>query len=162
MIKTINAKNFKKLLICLAISLGTGGLSSLLTRNTQDFYNALIKPSFAPPSYIFGIVWTILYILIGIASFLVVKGGIENSGVTEAFKAYIFNLVMLFLWPLVFFNLNNLWLSLLIIIIALFTAVSVFFKFYSINKAAGYLYLPLVLWILFATILNISIWWMNK
>ncbi|MDY5626429.1 MAG: TspO/MBR family protein [Clostridia bacterium] len=162
MIKTINAKNFKKLLICLAISLGTGGLSSLLTRNTQDFYNALIKPSFAPPSYIFGIVWTILYILIGIASFLVVKGGIENSGVTEAFKAYIFNLVMLFLWPLVFFNLNNLWLSLLIIIIALFTAVSVFFKFYSINKAAGYLYLPLVLWILFATVLNISIWWMNK
>lgn len=162
MIKTINAKNFKKLLICLAISLGTGGLSSLLTRNTQDFYNALIKPSFAPPSYVFGIVWTILYILIGIASFLVVKGGIENSGVTEAFKAYIFNLVMLFLWPLVFFNLNNLWLSLLIIIIALFTAVSVFFKFYSINKAAGYLYLPLVLWILFATILNISIWWMNK
>ena len=82
--------------------------------------------------------------------------------VTEAFKAYIFNLVMLFLWPLVFFNLNNLWLSLLIIIIALFTAVSVFFKFYSINKAAGYLYLPLVLWILFATVLNISIWWMNK
>ncbi|MCI5970486.1 MAG: tryptophan-rich sensory protein [Oscillospiraceae bacterium] len=162
MIKTINAKNFKKLLICLAISLGTGGLSSLLTRNTQDFYNSLIKPSFAPPSYVFGIVWTILYILIGIASFLVVKGGIENSGVTEAFKAYIFNLVMLFLWPLVFFNLNNLWLSLLIIIIALFTAVSVFFKFYSINKAAGYLYLPLVLWILFATVLNISIWWMNK
>lgn len=162
MIKTINAKNFKKLLICLAISLGTGGLSSLLTRNTQDFYNSLIKPSFAPPSYVFGIVWTILYVLIGIASFLVVKGGIENSGVTEAFKAYIFNLVMLFLWPLVFFNLNNLWLSLLIIIIALFTAVSVFFKFYSINKAAGYLYLPLVLWILFATVLNISIWWMNK
>ena len=162
MIKTINAKNFKKLLICLAISLGTGGLSSPLTRNTQDFYNSLIKPSFAPPSYVFGIVWTILYILIGIASFLVVKGGIENSGVTEAFKAYIFNLVMLFLWPLVFFNLNNLWLSLLIIIIALFTAVSVFFKFYSINKAAGYLYLPLVLWILFATVLNISIWWMNK
>lgn len=162
MIKTINAKNFKKLLICLAISLGTGGLSSLLTRNTQDFYNSLIKPSFAPPSYVFGIVWTILYILIGIASFLVVKGGIENSGVTEAFKAYIFNLVMLFLWPLVFFNLNNLWLSLIIIIIALFTAVSVFFKFYSINKAAGYLYLPLVLWILFATVLNISIWWMNK
>ena len=162
MIKTINAKNFKKLLICLAISLGTGGLSSLLTRNTQDFYNSLIKPSFAPPSYVFGIVWTILYILIGIASFLVVKGGIENSGVTEAFKAYIFNLVMLFLWPLVFFNLNKLWLSLLIIIIGLFTAVSVFFKFYSINKAAGYLYLPLVLWILFATVLNISIWWMNK
>ncbi|MBC8595863.1 TspO/MBR family protein [Qingrenia yutianensis] len=162
MIKTFNAKNLKKFLICLAISLGTGGLSAFLTRNSQDFYNTLTRPPFAPPAYIFGIVWTILYILIGIASFLIVKSGIDNSGVSESFKTYIFNLVLLFLWPIIFFNFNNLWLSVIVIIISLFTAITVFFKFYNINKAAGYLYLPLVLWILFATVLNISIWWLNK
>ena len=90
------------------------------------------------------------------------KSGIDNSGVSESFKTYIFNLVLLFLWPIIFFNFNNLWLSVIVIIISLFTAITVFFKFYNINKAAGYLYLPLVLWILFATVLNISIWQLNK
>lgn len=162
MIKTFNAKNLKKLLICLAISLGTGGLSAFLTRNSQAFYNSLAKPPFAPPAYIFGIVWTILYILVGIASFLIVKNGTDNPGVTESFKTYIFNLILLFLWPIVFFNFNILWLSVVVIIISLFTAITVFFKFYGINKAAGYLLLPLVLWILFASVLNISVWWLNK
>ena len=80
----------------------------------------------------------------------------------ESFKTYIFNLVLLFIWPIIFFNFNNLWLSVIVIIISLFTAITVFFKFYSINKTAGYLYLPLVLWILFAAVLNISIWRLNK
>lgn len=162
MIKTFNAKNLKKLLICLAISLGTGGLSALFTRGSQEFYNTLAKPFFAPPAYIFGIVWTILYTLIGIASFLVVKDGIDNSGVTESFKLYIVNLILLFIWPIVFFNFHFLSLSVIIIIASLFCAIMVFTKFYEINKAAGYLYLPLVLWILFATVLNVSIWYLNR
>lgn len=162
MIKAINIKNFKKLLICLAISLGTGGLSSILTRNSSQFYETLAKPFFAPPPFVFGIVWTIIYILIGIASYLVVKDGIEKPGVTESIKYYLFNLVLLFLWPIVFFNLQAFGLSVILIIIILFVSASVAFKFYQINKVAGYLYIPLVLWVLFASVLNISIWWLNR
>ncbi len=162
MIKTINAKNFKKLLICLAISLGVGAISSIISQNSREIYNTLIKPPFSPPGYIFGIVWTILYILIGIASFFVVKDGIEKPGVSDAVKAYFLNLFLLFIWPIIFFNFNALFLSVVVIIIALFSAVNVAYKFYQINKTAGYLYIPLVIWILFAAVLNISIWWLNR
>ena len=162
MIKAINIKNFKKLLVCLAISLGTGGLSAFLTRNSNEFYNTLTKPFFAPPSFLFGIVWTILYVFIGVSSYLIVKDGIDKSGVYEAFKLYILNLVLLFLWPIIFFNLKVLGLSVIIIVITLFVSATVSFKFYEINKIAGYLYIPLVLWILFTSILNISIWWLNR
>lgn len=162
MIKAINIKNFKKLLICLALSLGTGGLSAFLTRNSNEFYNTLVKPFFAPPSFLFGIVWTILYILIGVSSYIIIKDGIDKSGVYEAFKLYILNLVLLFLWPIIFFNLKALGLSVIIIIITLFVSATVAIRFYEINKLAGYLYIPLVLWVLFATVLNISIWWLNR
>ena len=162
MIKAINIKNFKKLLVCLAISLGTGGLSAFLTRNSNEFYNTLTKPFFAPPSFLFGIVWTILYVFIGVSSYLIVKDGIDKSDVYEAFKLYILNLVLLFLWPIIFFNLKVLGLSIIIIVITLFVSATVSFKIYEINKIAGYLYIPLVLWILFASILNISIWWLNR
>lgn len=162
MIKTINIKNFKKLLICLAISLGTGAISSIISQNSRQIYDTLIKPPFSPPGYLFGIVWTILYILIGVASFFAVKDGIEKPGVKDAVKAYFLNLFLLFIWPIIFFNFNAIFLSVIVIIITLFSAVNVAYKFYQINKTAGYLYIPLVLWILFATVLNISIWWLNR
>lgn len=156
MIKAINAKKFVKFLSSLAISLAVGGLSSLLTRNSSDFYKSLILPPFAPPSIVFPIVWSILYVLIGISLYLArpLKG--DNT------KYFVLLMTFLFFWPIIFFIFKNIGLSLIWILITLVLAIVVTIGFYKENKIAGYLLIPLDIWIAFASILNASIYFLNQ
>ncbi len=162
MITAINMKKTKRFLLCLAISLGVGALSSLLIKNAYEFYSALILPAFAPKAWVFPVVWTILYVLMGIASYLVARDGLDKSGVREAIRLYALNLIFLFLWPLLFFKFHLVGFSAIWIVLSLVIAAVMAVRFYDIHKAAGGMMGLLVLWILFAAILNVSIWWLNK
>ncbi len=149
---------WKNLITCLAIPLAVGSLSSLLTRSSMETFEAISKPALAPPGFLFPAVWTILYILMGIASYLVLTSGRPND---TALTVYGIQLAFNFFWPIIFFNLGLylfafLWLVLLWLLI-LITAV----LFCQISKPAGYLMLPYLLWVTFAGYLNLSIYLLN-
>ncbi len=150
--------NMKNLVISLLISLGIGGLSALVTSGSMDTYTTLIKPPLAPPSILFPIVWTILFILMGISSYLIYESGDDN----ESLKTYLIQLGINFVWPILFFVVKNMLLSLIWIILLDVIVIIMIKKFYKINKTAAYLQIPYLLWILFATYLNYGFYILNR
>ena len=149
---------WKNLITCLAIPLAVGSLASLLTQNSMATFNSITKPDLAPPGWLFPVVWTILYILMGIASYLVLTSGKPND---KALTTYAIKLVFNFFWSIIFFNLELylfafIWLILLWLLI-LKTAL----LFYQISKPAGYLMVPYLLWVTFAGYLNLAIYLLN-
>lgn len=148
---------WKELIICIATPLAVGGLSALLTRNSMEQFSQLNQPPLSPPSWLFPVVWTILYTLMGIASYLVLISE-ENSGqVRRALTLYGVQLAVNFVWPLLFFRLEVFliafgWLVLLWVLIWSTRA-----AFSRISKAAGYLLIPYLLWVIFAGYLNLGV-----
>lgn len=147
------------LIINIAIPLAIGGLSGLFISGSTDVYNSLILPPLAPPSILFPIVWTIMYVLMGIASYLVVS----SSGTDKKLALILYGsqLIVNFFWSIIFFNAQNylfafLWLILLAGLI-IFTIVS----FYKINKKTIWFLLPYLIWVIFAGYLNYAIYVLN-
>ncbi len=149
---------WKNLITCLAIPLAVGSLSSLLTQNSMETFNSITKPDLAPPGWLFPVVWTILYIFMGIASYLVLTSGKPND---KALTTYGIQLIFNFFWSIIFFNLELylfafIWLVLLWLLILKTTLL-----FYQISKPAGYLMVPYLLWVTFAGYLNFYIYLLN-
>ena len=149
---------WKTLIICLAIPLAVGSLSALLTQNSMQTFQSINKPDLAPPSWLFPVVWTVLYILMGIASYLALMSEKPNR---TALTVYVIQLVFNFFWSIIFFNLGLylfafIWLVLLWLLILKTTILS-----YQISKPAGYLMFPYLLWVTFAGYLNFSIYLLN-
>lgn len=146
-------------MLLLVVPLLVGSLSGYLTRNKiSGSYKNLKKPSFNPPSYIFGPVWTILYILMGI-SLQMISNKPNNE---KALIIFYVQLFLNFMWSIVFFNLNRLDFSVIIILGLLTCILFMIIYMRRINTLAGNLQIPYLLWVSFATILNLSIWWLNK
>lgn len=151
---------WNKLLISLLIPLATGGLSALLSGGNMDLFEKIEKPPLSPPGWLFPVVWTILYILMGISLYLV----LDTKGAREVKPQLIIFAVQLFFnffWSLIFFNLNAflfafVWLILLWVLIA-----ANIFLFYSVNKTSAILMIPYFLWVTFAGYLNLSIYYLN-
>lgn len=152
-------KNWKTLALCIALPLAVGGLSALLTRNGMKTFETLNKPALAPPGWLFPVAWTVLYILMGIASYLVLTSGKPNKA---ALRTYGIQLVFNFFWSIIFFNLEQylfafIWLVVLWLLILITT-----FQFHNISEPAGYLMIPYLLWVTFAGYLNLSIYLLNR
>lgn len=140
------------------ISLGTGILSALLTKDNMDIYskvNTLIEV----PKIVFPIVWTILYILMGISSYKIYKSNNENK--KEALIIYGLQLLTNFIWSIIFFNLKNFLLAFIWIVGLDILVIAMIISFYKINKKAALLQLPYLLWSLFATLLTYQIYILN-
>ena len=153
-------QNRRQLLICIAIPLAVGGLSAWLTRGSMDTFAALNKPPLSPPGWLFPVVWTILYILMGIASYLVLTSAKPNRS-RSALLVYGVQLFFNFFWPILFFSLKLylsafFWLVLLWLLILVTTVL-----FYKIAKPAGLLLVPYLLWVAFAGYLNLGIYLLN-
>lgn len=151
----------KRLIICLAIPLVVGGAAGLLTMNSMEAFEALNQPPLSPPGWLFPVVWTVLYVLMGIASYLVSVSDAPHEEKARALWTYGIQLAFNFLWPIAFFNLKwylfaFLWLVILWILI-LITAL----RFGGIRKPAGYLLVPYLLWVAFAGYLNLGIYLLN-
>lgn len=148
--------NFKKLLLSISIPLVVGGLSALITKDSMNIYENLNTPPLSPPGFIFPIVWTILFILMGISFYLTT---LFNDGEEKenAQKIYIIQLILNFIWSIVFFNYNNFILSFIILIILWLFILKMIISFYKINPIAGYLQIPYLLWVTFAGYLNLMI-----
>ena len=127
-----------------------------------SWYNPLNKPFFTPPSWLFGPAWTVLYILMGVSAYLVWKKGFKKKQIKEALKIFAIQFVLNLSWSPIFFGAKQIFLALIVIIIMwiiIFKTIKVFAK---IDKTASYLLYPYILWVSFATILNFSVWLLNK
>lgn len=151
-------KQWKTLIFCIAVPLAVGVLSALLTRNGMQTFDLLNKPKLAPPGWLFPVVWTILYILMGIASYLVITSRKPNGA---ALITYGLQLIFNFFWSIIFFNLNLYLFAFIWLVIMWLLIVKTTFLFYQITEPAGYLMIPYIVWVAFAGYLNLSIYLLN-
>ena len=155
-------KNFLKLLVALIIPQLFGIVGSLFTDfSVNSWYNELIKPSFNPPNWIFGVVWPTLFLLMGVAVFLVWKKGLNKKEEKFAIALLYFQLFVNCLWSFIFFNLKNPGIALTELVSLWFAILATLIAFWQISKPAGYLMLPYIIWVTFAGVLNYSIWDLN-
>ena len=151
-------KSIKTLIISIIIPIAVGIIGSLLGNSSMGF-ESINKPSFTPPGIIFPIVWTILYILMGISSYLIYIS--SNKDKTNSLRIYALQLIVNMLWTFFFFNLKWYLFSFIWIILLIVMVSTMIYKFFKINKTAGYLQIPYLIWLIFAAILNFSIYILN-
>ena len=152
--------NTKKLLACLAIPLAVGGLSALVSGG-MSAYMDLDQPPLSPPAWVFPVVWSILYLLMGYASYRVTRSGKAENHIRSALIVYGIQLFLNFLWSPVFFGLRW-YLAAFFLLIALWVAVFITMrKFLHLDEKAGDLLLPYLLWVCFAGYLNLGVYLLN-
>ncbi|MBR2041752.1 MAG: tryptophan-rich sensory protein [Oscillospiraceae bacterium] len=153
-------KKYLPYIISVLISLGIGGLSAYLTKESMPIYSAINRPALSPPPELFPIVWSILFVLMGIAAAIIWCS--NGRKIDSALIFYGFQLVFNFCWTLIFFNFREyfaafIWLIMLLVLIGI-TAV----KFFKISRTAGWLLVPYFAWVAFAGYLNYMIWILNR
>lgn len=155
-------KNKKlSLFVCIAIPLLVGGLSALVTRSEMEKYATLNQPPLSPPGWLFPIVWTVLFVLMGIASFLVLRRDPDGLVVRNALKLYGIQLVFNFVWSVLFFNLGMFYLAFAWLVLLWVLILVTLLQFRRIAPAAGWLMLPYLLWVTFAGYLNLAVAMLN-
>lgn len=151
-----------KILVAVMVCLFIGFLSGFATQSSiTDWYPTLNKPSFNPPNWIFAPVWTLLYILMGIAAGWVWGKGFHHLWVKTALYHFGFQLLFNASWSIVFFGFKNPLAALFIIVILLVLILLTIKWFRVVSKKAALLLIPYLLWVLFATFLNFKIWQLN-
>jgi len=160
---TIQKLSIWKLIISVAICESTGIMSSLLSSAIMNpWFNSLNKPSWNPPAYIFGPVWSLLYLLMGISLWLVWKSNKHSDKKEVAITFFVIQLLLNFWWSLLFFKFHSPALALVDILLLVLLILFTMIQFFPISKIAFYILIPYVFWVGFATALNYSIWVLNK
>jgi len=154
--------NFKKLIASLLIPLAVGGISAFIVRNDMNIYETIIRPPLSPPSWIFPVVWTILYLLMGVSLYLVWSSKAPPEQKKTAFVFFALQLLLNFLWSPIFFGMQNFLLAFVVLVSMWLFTVGMIISFYKISKPAGILQLPYLIWLTFAGYLNFSIYVLNK
>lgn len=156
-------KNFLSLALAIVACEAIGFFSAWISFNSFPlFYAALVKPTFAPPPWLFGPVWTVLYALMGIAAYLIYRDTKKKKYHKAAWSLFGIQLLLNFLWSPIFFGWGQLFFALIEIIILLYFILLTIFAFLKVNKTAAYLLIPYFVWVAFASILTASIWLLNK
>ncbi|HQV61959.1 MAG TPA: tryptophan-rich sensory protein [Chitinophagaceae bacterium] len=155
--------NTLKLIIAIAIPLIVGGTSGFFTATgVESWYQTIARPTWNPPGWIFGPVWTTLYVMMGISLFLVWKEDASVELKKIGIALFAVQLVLNFFWSFIFFNQHQIgWALVEIIAMWVFILLTIF-AFAQVNKAAAWLLVPYISWVSFATILNFTIWQLNK
>ncbi|MEG0848764.1 TspO/MBR family protein [Flavobacterium plurextorum] len=153
-----------KIILALIVCLAVGYSASTVTRpSVESWYPTIVKPVFNPPNWIFMPVWTLLYIFMAIAAGLVWdKIKEQTEKVKTALLFFLIQLTLNAIWSYLFFGLKNPLLALIEIVLLWLMIYETYLKFSKINKISGYLLIPYLAWVGFATVLNASIWWLNK
>ncbi len=152
-----------RILISVVICLLIGFLAGIATQSSVNtWYTTIAKPSFTPPNWLFGPVWTVLYVLMGISAGIVWSRGLHHIWVKTALYHFVFQLLFNALWSIVFFSLQQILWALLVIVALLILIVLTIKWFKVVNKTAAYLLIPYLLWVIFAAALNFEIWRLNS
>ena len=152
-----------KLIIAIMACEGAGGIGAIFTApKVPTWYTRLKKPTFTPPNSVFGSIWITLYLLMGIAVFVVWREGFDQEGVSVAFALFWVQLALNILWSVVFFGLRSL-LGGVAVILLLWVAILVnIITFFGVSAVAGGLLIPYIVWVSVAANLNVRIWMINR
>jgi len=161
--QNMSIRDILKLVVSIVVCLAAGAIGSVFTRSAiPTWYATLEKPFFTPPNWLFAPAWTLLYILMGIAAFLVWRKGLENRQVRTALIVFLVQLILNALWSVVFFGLESPLYGLIVISILWIAILVTIIKFFRISRVASVLMWPYLLWVTFAAVLNSSIWLLNR
>ena len=139
-----------------------GVVAGLLTRNAMMDFEVLNQPPLSPPGWLFPVVWTILYILMGISSYLIKTSDANPEDKTNAITLYNYQLIVNFLLPIFFYNFGWYLFAFAGLVLLWVLVVLMIREFDKISKPAAYLNLPYLLWLTFAAYLNFGVWWLNR
>lgn len=158
----MNKSQIIKLVVSLILPLGVGAIAGIFTaKAVPEWYASLNQPSFSPPNWVFGPVWTILYILLGVSLFLIWKLD-PGKGRMLAMFAFLLQLLLNFGWSFIFFYFKMIGFALFEIIILWMTIIIMLYLFYKIKPIAAYINFPYFLWVTFATLLNLGFYLLNR
>ena len=150
-------------IISILFSLGTGVLSALLTRGNMNIYEEINTPLLSPPSFVFPIVWTVLFILMGISAATVFNSTAASPDKrTRALFTYGLSLLVNLTWSIIFFNLKMYFFAFIWLILLWVLILKTIFEYYEINKTAAFLQIPYLIWVSFAGYLSLAIFLLNK
>jgi translocator protein len=150
-----------KILICILISISLGGLIGASSSSSiTDWYPSIIKPSWNPPNWIFGPVWSALYICIGMAFAIIWH--CEEHPKKKAYRLFAIQFILNLAWTPIFFNFHQIGFAFIEIIFMLLFIILTIREFYKINRIAAYLLVPYAIWVSFATVLNGTIYYLNR
>jgi len=152
-----------KLVISIVACEGAGGIGAIFTTPAiPTWYAGLKKPTFTPPNSVFGPIWITLYLLMGIAVFLVWREGLGQEGVTIAFVIFWAQLVLNILWSVIFFGLKSLFGGMVMILLLWIAILINIITFFGVSPLAGWLLIPYIIWVSIAANLNVQVWKLNK
>lgn len=156
-------KNWKNLIVCILIPLAVGSIAGLLTMGGMEEFATLNKPPLSPPAWLFPVVWTILYILMGISSYLIYTSEEpkESNLKSQALSTYGYQLLVNFLWPVFFFDFRWYFFSFLWLVFLWILVAKMILEFRKISPLAALLNVPYLLWLSFAVYLNLGVWLLN-
>jgi len=153
--------NLIKLVVCILFTVGLGGVSGVVTvHEIPNWYAGLLKPSFNPPNSLFGPVWTILYMLMGISAWLIWKQ-LPSSARNKALFLFLIQFILNFCWSLIFFGMHQLGWALIELILMWLAILLTIFRFGRFSSLASWLLVPYISWVSFAGLLNAAIWKLN-
>ncbi|MBO5330333.1 MAG: tryptophan-rich sensory protein [Anaerotignum sp.] len=153
-------KKYKPYLKSIILPLAVGGLSAVFTMKGMPYYDMQEKPFFTPPDIVFPIVWTILYILMGISAACVKQSNDPRK--KQALKTYYLQLAVNFFWSIIFFGLHQYFLAFLWLLLLILLVAKMIKDFAQIDLTAAKLQIPYLLWCIFAAALNFGVWWLNR
>lgn len=155
-------KSLLKLILAILICQSAGWIGSIFTTpSIQTWYATLTKPSFNPPNWVFAPVWTFLFLTMGVALWLIWRGGFKTLGRQQALRVFIIQLCLNVLWSLVFFGLHQPGIALIEILLLWLAILITIIKFYKIDRWAGLILIPYIAWVSFAAVLNLMLWRLN-
>lgn len=149
--------NLKKLIVCILIPLAVGGIAALITGGSMADYEMINKPALSPPPIVFPIVWTILYVLMGISSYRICISDTESWKQNRALALYALQLILNFFWPILFFLLKVYFIAFVELVIMWISILAMIITFAKIDKPAAWLQVPYLLWVAFAGYLNLGV-----
>ena len=153
----------KPYVISIALALGVGILAALMTRGSMDVYQTIVTPPLSPPSILFPIVWSILYVLMGVSAAMIYKKReLQEDAVKKSLTTYLLSLIANFVWSLIFFNVRAYLVAFIWLLLLLYLIIDTIVQYKKIDPLAAYLQIPYALWVAFAGYLNVAIWLLNK
>ena len=156
-------KKIRPYVISVVIALAVGGISALLTMNNMDLYSKIEQPALAPPPWLFPVVWTILYVLMGIGAALVYnRKDFKPEETRNALIIYAVNLALNFFWSIIFFNLEAYLFAFIWLVALWIVIIAMIISFRKVSPVAAYLQIPYLLWVTFAGYLNLAIYILNR
>ena len=156
-------KKFKPYIVSVVIALAVGGLSALVTSGSMDVYSKINRPALSPPAILFPIVWTILFTLMGISAAIIWQFREKKpDDVRNSLVVYAVNLVVNFIWSLIFFNMQAYLFAFIWILLLIAVIVAMIVLFRRVSPLAAYLQIPYLLWVCFAAYLNLAIYLLNR